>query len=102
MHDPTVTPLVTEIERLQYELERANEIIDDRLDRIEDAGVGVVSLSTQLEDAKAKIVTLEDEIARLSRKEDRRARRLEKLRCQKCLMKVDVRALEQKLMGDER
>ena len=47
-------------------------------------------------------LTLEDEVSRLTRQEERRTRRLEKLRCQKCLVKVDVRALEHRLMADER
>lgn len=99
MNDPSVTPLVSEINRLQRELDRANESIDDKLDKLEDAGMGVVGLTKKLEDARAKIVALEDEIARLSRREERRARRLSRVRCQKCLVKVDLRHL---LQGDER
>ena len=102
MNDPTMSPLVAEIERLQLELERANEVIDNKLDRIEDAGLGVVSLTAQLEDAKMKIVTLETEISQLTRKDERRTRRLEKLRCQKCLVKIDTHALEQRMITDER
>lgn len=94
MHDATAAPLVAEIERLQLELERANESIDEKIDRLEDAGHGVISLTKQLEDAREKIVTLEDEVGRLSRREERRVQRLEKLRCQKCRVKVDTRALQ--------
>ena len=68
MHEATLSPLVAEIERLQQELERANELIDNKLDRLEDAGVDVISLTAQLEDAKAKILALEDEVSRLERK----------------------------------
>ena len=102
MNDPTVSPLVAEIERLQLELERANELIDNKLDRIEDAGIGVVTLTEQLENAKTKIAALESEISQLSRKDERRTRRLEKLRCQKCMVKVDTNAIERKLLADER
>ena len=102
MNDPTVSPLVAEIERLQLELERANELIDNKLDRIEDAGIGVVTLTEQLENAKTKIAALESEISQLSRKDERRTRRLEKLRCQKCMVKVDTHAIERKLLADER
>ncbi|KAI0692519.1 hypothetical protein BC835DRAFT_1508673 [Cytidiella melzeri] len=101
MHDATAAPLVAEIERLQSELERANESIDEKLDRLEDAGLGAVSLTNQLEDARAKIISLEDDVARLERREERRIRRLEKLRCQKCHIKVDTRALQQRSTGDE-
>lgn len=101
MHDPTTAPLVAEIERLQHELERANESIDEKIDRLEDAGLGVVSLTKQLEDTREKILALEDEVGRLSRREDRRTQRLEKLRCQKCRVKVDTRSLQTR-SADER
>lgn len=100
--DQSGSPLVAEISRLQRELDRANESIDDKLDKLEDAGLGVVGLTRKLEDARAKIVSLEDEIARLSRREDRRTRRLERARCKKCLTKIDSRALNAALEGDER
>ena len=87
-----MSPLIAEINRLQRELDLANESIDDKLDKLEDAGLGVVGLTKKLEDARAKIVALEDEIARLSRREDRRNRRLERARCQKCHTKVDLRS----------
>ena len=102
MNDPTVSPLIAEIHRLQYELDVANESIDDKLDRLEDAGVGVIGLTKQLEDAKAKTLVLEDEIARLARKEDRRVRRLQRARCRKCQTKVDLPALLAKADLDER
>ncbi|KAK6967117.1 PACT-coil-coil domain-containing protein [Favolaschia claudopus] len=91
--DGSVSPLLTEIARLQRELDHANNSIDDKLDKLEDAGVGVVGLTKRLEDARAKIVALEEEIARLSRKEQRRLHRLERARCQKCLTKVDLRSV---------
>ncbi|KAF7798727.1 hypothetical protein EIP86_009952 [Pleurotus ostreatoroseus] len=101
MHDPTLTPLISEIERLNEELERAHMVVDDQLDRLGDAGVDAITVAVQLEDAKSKIVTLEEEIGRITRNEERRKRRLEKLHCQKCLVKVDTRVMEQKLMADE-
>ena len=88
-----MTPLISEINRLQRELDRANESIDDKLDKLEDAGLGVVGLTRKLEDARAKIISLEDEISRLSRKEERRLQRLNRVRCQKCNVKVDLRSL---------
>ncbi|KAL6300868.1 hypothetical protein BKA93DRAFT_500905 [Sparassis latifolia] len=101
IHDPTVSPLVQEIARLQQELDRANESIDDKLDRLEDAGMGVVGLTKQLEDARTKIVALEDEIARLSRKEDRRYHRLQRARCRKCRTKFHLHDLASPADGDE-
>lgn len=102
MNDPTVAPLVAELARLQEELDRANESIDDKLDKLEDAGVGVISLTKQLEDAKAKILALEDELSRSSRKEDRRTRRLQRVRCRKCHTKIDLHSLMTKADLDER
>lgn len=94
-NDPSVAPLLSEIHRLQRELDRANESIDDKLDKLEDAGLGVVGLTKKLEDAKARIVSLEDEIERLNRREERRIRRLARVRCQKCNIKLDLRYLSQ-------
>ncbi len=103
MHDSSMSPLVAEIARLHQELERANESIDDKLDRLEDAGLGVVSLTEQLTDSKTRITCLEDELGRLGRKEERQIQRLEKLRCQKCSSKVDTRALQRRHSpGDDR
>lgn len=91
MNDPSVSPLIAEISRLQKELDRANESIDDKIDKLEDAGLGVVGLTQKLEDARGQITSLEDEIARLKRTEERRNRRLERMRCGRCRMKVDAR-----------
>lgn len=97
--DPSASPLVAEINRLQQELDRANESIDDKIDKLEDAGLGVVGLTKNLEDARARIISLEDEIGRLNRKEERRMYRLERARCQKCFVKVDF---DQLARADER
>ena len=102
MNDPSVSPLVAEIQRLQHQLDMANQSIDDKLDKLEDAGLGVVGLTTQLEDARERIAQLEDELARLSRKEDRMQRRLQSVRCTKCRAKVDLRGLLTASTGDER
>ncbi|KIL69166.1 hypothetical protein M378DRAFT_70128 [Amanita muscaria Koide BX008] len=96
--DPSVSPLVAEITRLNRELDRANESIDDKLDKLEDAGLGVVALTKKLEDARSKISALEDEISRQSRREDRLIHRMERIRCQKCRVKVDLRSTTN---GDE-
>ncbi|EGN96997.1 hypothetical protein SERLA73DRAFT_185262, partial [Serpula lacrymans var. lacrymans S7.3] len=97
--EPSVSPLLTEISRLQRELDRANDSIDDKLDKLEDAGLGVVGLTQDLEDARSKILVLEEEIAQLTRREERRLQRLERLRCQKCLVKFDLSGLN--IFADE-
>ena len=100
--DPTAAPLLAEISRLQKELDLANESIDDKLDKLEDASLGVVGLTKRLEDARSRIVSLEDEIARLSRREARRLHRLERVKCQKCHGKMDLRGVNRGAEGDER
>ncbi|CDO73312.1 hypothetical protein BN946_scf185008.g74 [Trametes cinnabarina] len=101
MQDPSVSPLIAELARLQHELDRANASIDDKLYRLEDAGFGAVDLMKQLEDAREHILALEDEIARLCRREERRVRRIERLRCRKCRTKIDMRGLQSADVGDE-
>ncbi|KAL4062577.1 hypothetical protein J3A83DRAFT_4109663 [Scleroderma citrinum] len=92
--DPTTSPLLAEIARLQSELDRANESIDQKLDQLEDAGFGVVGLTKSLEDARQKLVISEKEIARLQRREERHLRRLERIRCQKCLVRISPTQLQ--------
>ena len=96
-NDPT-SPFFSEIARLRQELERANESIDEKLEQIEEAGMDVISLTRQVGDGHARIAALEDDIDRLSRKDDRRTRRLQKMRCGKCRTKIDARSVD----ADER
>ena len=96
-NDPT-SPFFSEIARLRQELERANQSIDEKLEQIEGAGMDVIGLTRKVEDGRARIAALEDDIARLSRKDDRRTRRLQKMRCVKCRTKIDVRSID----ADER
>jgi len=100
--DAPVSPLLAEIARLQAELDRANDSIDEKLDELEDAGLGVVSLTRDLETARSNISQLENEVARLQRREERRLHRLERLRCQKCLVKVATSHLQRLYDADER
>ena len=100
--DPSASPLIAEIARLQTELDRANESIDQKLDELQEAGFDVVELTKNLEDARSNTVTLENEIARLQRREERRLRRLEKLRCQKCFVKIDPSRLQRAYEADAR
>ncbi|KAL5513309.1 hypothetical protein ACEPAH_3707 [Sanghuangporus vaninii] len=70
--------LVEEIGRLQKELDMANESIDDKLDKLEEAGLGVVGLTKALEDARRRIVDLENEL------QDRNLRLPERFSCPRC------------------
>ncbi|KAF8141485.1 hypothetical protein EV363DRAFT_1425600 [Boletus edulis] len=99
--DPSASPLLAEVARLHIELDRANESIDQKLDELQEAGLDVVELTKNLEDARANIVSLETENARLQRREERRLRRLEKLRCQQCFTKIDPSRLHRTYEADE-
>jgi hypothetical protein len=97
--DQSVAPYVAEIQRLERELGRANESIDEKLDRLENAGFGNVELEMRLNDERVKTAALEEDIARLDRREERRLRRLAKARCPRCRQNVDLRSLNR--VGDE-
>ena len=97
--DQSMAPYIAEIQRLERELGRANESIDEKLDRLENAGFGNVELEMRLNDERAKTAALEEDIARLDRREERRLRRLAKARCPRCKQNVDLRSLNR--VGDE-
>lgn len=99
--DPSVSPLLGKIEQLQRDLDRANASIDDKLDRLEDAGLGVVELTKKLEDARQRIRELEEEVARMKRKEARSAQKLANIRCGDCDAKIDFSS-NSILVGDQR
>lgn len=100
--DPSVAPYIEEIQRLEKELGRANESIDEKLDRLENAGFGNVDLEMRLNDERAKTAALEEDIARLDRREERRLHRLAKAKCPRCRQNVDLRSLNRLGDGDER
>ncbi|KAH8833076.1 hypothetical protein DL96DRAFT_1523381 [Flagelloscypha sp. PMI_526] len=95
--DPTTSHLHAKISQLQRDLDIANEQIDDRVDRLNDAGITNVVLIQKLDDARSKVTALEEELARLARTESRRHHQLQRMRCQKCRMKIDA----DKLFGDD-
>ncbi|KAI0255954.1 hypothetical protein BJV78DRAFT_1279159 [Lactifluus subvellereus] len=99
--DPSVAPYIAEIQRLERELGRANESIDEKLDRLEHAGFGNVELEMRLNDERARAVALEEDIARLDRREERRLRRLSKVKCPHCHQRADLRSLNRVVDGDE-
>ncbi|TFK53458.1 hypothetical protein OE88DRAFT_1676650 [Heliocybe sulcata] len=99
--EPSVAPLIAEISRLQSELDRANDSIDEKLEKLEDAGLGVVEVTEKLEDARSKILVLEDDIRRLSRRDERRLRRLQRAKCTNCHHKLDLRDLNRAAEGSE-
>ena len=100
--DPSVALYITEIQRLEKELGRANESIDEKLDRLEHAGFGNVELEMRLNDERAKTAVLEEDVARLDRREERRVRRLAKAKCPRCRHSVDLRGLNRGADGDDR
>lgn len=60
---------------LERELAHANENIDDKIDQLEEYGMDVIGLTNKLADAEGRIESLEDEVKRLERKEERRSKR---------------------------
>lgn len=94
MHDNTVlpktSPLVAKIKHLEQELHLANDSIDEKVNMLEEAGMGIVGLTEKLEDARTRTVTFEAEVRRLVRREERQLRRLERVRCLKCGGRVDL------------
>ncbi|KZV68006.1 hypothetical protein PENSPDRAFT_583044 [Peniophora sp. CONT] len=99
--DASISPYMSEIKRLQSELDKANEEIDSKLDKLNDVRFGAVELTQQLEEERQRSAALEDDMARLERREERRMKRLERVKCAKCKTKVDVRGLGGALDADE-
>ena len=73
--DISTSPYFAEIKRLQSELDKANEEIDEKLDRLNDVRFDSVKLTQQLEEERQRGAALEDEVARMGRKEERRGSR---------------------------
>lgn len=58
----SVEHLLNEIGRLQEELDFANESVDDKLDKLEEAGFGVIDLAKALGEARKRIELLEEQL----------------------------------------
>lgn len=96
----TITPLLAQIyelerqiEELQAQLNNANDEIDDKLEKLDAAGYGTLSLTRQLDAARIKIAELEAEVDRLLG--DRGLlrmikRRLSKMDCPECHARFDA------------
>ena len=87
---------------LERELAHANESVDDKIDKLEEVGHGVVVLNTKLGDALTQVGVLENEVARLERKEERRTKRMKKVKCLKCGGGLDLSAVFRVGDGDQR
>ena len=71
--DITSVHLMEELRRLQRELDVANESIDDKLDKLGDAGLVVVELTKALEESRHRIAKLEAIVAQQEEEEARRS-----------------------------
>ena len=71
--------------RLRQELEGANQSIDEKLGQIEEAGIGIYELTCQVGGGRARIAALEDDVARLSRKDDCRTLSPRKPECRQII-----------------
>ncbi|KAJ1306732.1 hypothetical protein OPQ81_007720 [Rhizoctonia solani] len=76
-------------------LAEANESIDQKLDKLEVAGTETINLTKNLYLSKEKITSLERELARLGRREERLIKKLQRCRCTKCHMRFDASAVAQ-------
>lgn len=94
--------MLAQIQVLQEELHNANNSIDEKVNKLEDAGMGIVGLTEKLEDARARTTALEDEVGRLVRREERRTRRLERVKCLECGVRIDIITLIGSDSGEKR
>ena len=65
----TTEHLIEEIGRLQKELNEANESIDDKIDKLEEAGLGVVGLSEALAESRRQVSELKARLAQYQERE---------------------------------
>ncbi|GEM07355.1 prefoldin and Pericentrin/AKAP-450 centrosomal targeting domain protein [Rhodotorula toruloides] len=96
----TISPLLAQIHELENvidmlksQLSDANAQIDNKLERLEAAGSGTISLAGQLSDAQSRIAQLEDELERLlgaGGSLERVRTRLSKIHCPECQASFDA------------
>ncbi|CAE6536534.1 unnamed protein product [Rhizoctonia solani] len=87
--------LAARLIEVDAQLAEANESIDQKLDKLEVAGTETINLTKNLYLAKEKITSLERELARLGRREERLIKKLQRCRCTKCNMRFDASAVAQ-------
>jgi hypothetical protein len=76
--NPDEMQYIRQISLLERELAHANESVDDKIDKLDEYGRGVIGLTDKLADAESRLAFLDGEVKRLERREERRARRLKK------------------------
>ncbi|KAI0036219.1 hypothetical protein K488DRAFT_82325 [Vararia minispora EC-137] len=99
--EKSLSDYLAKIRDLQVQLDQANEDIDEKLDRLNNVNFEGVMLRQQLADERAKTLSLEDDLARQARRDERRMRRLEKARCTQCHAKIDLRSLNSTAIDNE-
>ncbi|CAE7071135.1 unnamed protein product [Rhizoctonia solani] len=87
--------LAARLVEVDAQLIEANESIDQKLDKLEAAGAETINLTKSLYLCKEKITSLERELARLGRREERLVKKLQRCRCAKCHMRFDASAVAQ-------
>ncbi|KAF8757928.1 hypothetical protein RHS01_03326 [Rhizoctonia solani] len=87
--------LAARLIEVDAQLVEANESIDKKLDKLEAAGAETINLTKNLYLSKEKITSLERELARLERREERLLKKLQRCRCTKCHMRFDASAVAQ-------
>ncbi|CAE6417482.1 unnamed protein product [Rhizoctonia solani] len=87
--------LAARLIEVDAQLVEANDSIDQKLDKLEAAGTETINLTKNLYLCKEKITSLERELARLGRREERLIKKLQRCRCAKCHMRFDASAVAQ-------
>lgn len=87
--------LLAEVARLRQQLDDLNELVDDGVDRLRNAGSDQTLLARQLSDAKDEVTSLQDLLAKMRQNE--RTSSLEHARAQraKVALQTDVKELNQ-------
>ncbi|KAG8774532.1 hypothetical protein FRC20_005346, partial [Serendipita sp. 405] len=91
---PEESPYLRQISMLERELAHANENVDDKIDKLEEYGRGVLGLTNKLVGAESRVEFLQGEVKRLERRENRRARRaLKGVACHNCGDTIELQSV---------
>jgi len=92
---PSDSALLAEVARLRQQLDDLNELVDDGVDRLKNAGADQLTLSRQLSDARDEVAALQDQLDKLRQNE--RGLSLEHARSEraKTSLQADVKDLNQ-------
>ncbi|KAG8927962.1 hypothetical protein FRC02_007546 [Tulasnella sp. 418] len=85
-----ISPILSQLEKMQNELVQAYDKVDDKMDKLQQAGRETMKLKVTVSDLEGKLTSLESEVEILKGKEDRLKERLTRWRCRTCGERGDV------------